>query len=146
MIVNVNLDKNNKIVNINKDNSIEIEIEKPELIHFGFSKIINGIFYENKEQYESFIEMQSIKRWLSEHDYIVNKHTLGEYTDNDIKWLDYLEKRKLTKKEEKTYCFENSLKQDFFGIWVKNHIFFVNYVKIYLGYENGLYLENCHIK
>lgn len=95
MIVNVNLDENNKIVDINKDNSIEIEIENPELIHFGFSKIINGIFYENKEQYDVFIEMQSIKRWLSEHDYIINKHTLGEYTDNDIKWLKYLEERKL---------------------------------------------------
>lgn len=95
MIINVNLDKNNKIVDINKDNSIEIEIENPELIHFGFSKVIDGTFYEYKEQYETFTEMQSIKRWLSEHDYIINKHTLGEYTDNDAKWLNYLEERKL---------------------------------------------------
>lgn len=95
MIINVNLDKNNKIVDINKDNSIEIEIENPELIHFGISQFINGVFVENKERYEAQQEMFKIKQWLNLNDYIINKHVLGEYTDADEKWLNYLEERKV---------------------------------------------------
>jgi hypothetical protein len=32
--------------------------------------------------------------WLKAHDYIINKHLLGEYKDNDKRWKDYLQQRK----------------------------------------------------
>lgn len=38
-------------------------------------------------------EMAEIKRWLNENDYIINKHILGEYTDDDERWVNYLEQR-----------------------------------------------------
>ena len=40
-------------------------------------------------------DISLILKWLNEHDYIINKHTLGEYTDNDEKWINYLAERKL---------------------------------------------------
>ena len=68
-------------------------------------KIINGklvkkVFNEEEEQKQENInsymqEMSSIKSWLNANDYIINKHTLGEYTDNNPKWLNYLAERKL---------------------------------------------------
>ena len=61
MVVNINLDKDNKIIDINQENSIAVEIETPELIHFGISQYINGVFYENKEKYDAQQEMFRIK-------------------------------------------------------------------------------------
>lgn len=40
-------------------------------------------------------EMFEIKKWLSDNDYIINKHTLGEYSNNDEKWLNYIAERKV---------------------------------------------------
>lgn len=41
------------------------------------------------------VEMNEIKMWLNEHDYIINKHTLGEYQDDDERWLNYLQERQV---------------------------------------------------
>ena len=38
-------------------------------------------------------EMSKILSWLNANDYIINKHILGEYTDNDPKWIAYLADR-----------------------------------------------------
>ena len=91
----------------------EIEIDNVEKVHLGYSQIINGIFYENLDKYNAYLkeikakeeqeevinsykqEMASIRSWLNDNDYIINKHTLGEYTDNDTKWLNYLKERKV---------------------------------------------------
>ena len=40
-------------------------------------------------------EMEEIKEWLSDNDYKINKHTLGELKDNDPEWTDYLVQRKV---------------------------------------------------
>lgn len=91
----------------------EIEIDDVEKVHLGYSQVINGEFYENyylynehlgqvkaKEEQEAIInsykqEMASIKSWLNANDYIINKHTLGEYSDTDYRWLNYLAERKV---------------------------------------------------
>jgi hypothetical protein len=39
-------------------------------------------------------QLQDIQAWLKAHDYIINKHLLGEYKDNDKRWKDYLQQRK----------------------------------------------------
>jgi hypothetical protein len=39
-------------------------------------------------------QLQDIQAWLKAHDYIINKHLLGEYKDNDKRWTDYLQQRK----------------------------------------------------
>lgn len=38
-------------------------------------------------------EMNEILCWLDNNDYIINKHTLGEYSDDDPKWINYLSER-----------------------------------------------------
>lgn len=38
-------------------------------------------------------EMKDILNWLKDHDYIINKKTLGEYTDASPQWVSYLEER-----------------------------------------------------
>ena len=91
----------------------EIEIGNVDRVHLGYSQIINGIFYENEWSYNKHLEevkqaeekeqvintykqeMSSIKSWLNANDYIINKHTLGEYTDTDSRWLNYLSERKV---------------------------------------------------
>ena len=76
MKITVNLNDNNEIYAINGfsefniENSHEVEIETLELIHFGISQVINGVFVENKERYEAQQEMFKIKQWLNLNDYI----------------------------------------------------------------------------
>lgn len=91
----------------------EMEVDNVEKVHLGFSQVINGMFYENEWSYNQHLnqvkqveeeqarvnaikqEMASIKSWLNANDYIINKHTLGEYTDTDTKWTNYLAERKV---------------------------------------------------
>lgn len=91
----------------------EMEIDDIEKVHLGFSQVINGMFYENEWSYNQHLnqvkqveeeqarvnaikqEMASIKKWLNENDYIINKHTLGEYSDTDYRWTNYLAERKV---------------------------------------------------
>lgn len=40
-------------------------------------------------------ELQDIERWLNANDYKINKHTLGEYTDDDERWTSYLQDRQV---------------------------------------------------
>lgn len=90
----------------------EFEIDNVDRIHLGYSQIINGVFYENLSAYNKHLqeqaqaqaeqerlnaikqEMASIISWLNANDYIINKHTLGEYNDTDIRWVNYLSERK----------------------------------------------------
>ena len=53
--------------------------------------------YQNIQdnQDPKYFEMQSIREWLTAHDYIVNKHTLGEYADDDERWVSYLQERQV---------------------------------------------------
>ena len=39
------------------------------------------------------IEKNTIKAWLQENDYKINKHLLGEYADDDVRWVEYLQER-----------------------------------------------------
>lgn len=91
----------------------EFEIDNVDKIHLGYSQIIKGVFYENLEAYNKHLETQakaqteqerlntikqemaSIINWLNANDYIINKHTLGEYSDTDTKWVNYLNERKV---------------------------------------------------
>lgn len=91
----------------------EMEIDNVDRVHLGYSQIINGVFYENFANYNDHLqavrkaeqeqsrintikqEMASIKAWLNANDYIINKHTLGEYTDTDPRWTNYLAERKI---------------------------------------------------
>ena len=104
----------------------ELEIDDINKVHLGFSQVIDGTFYENLNAYNSHLEevkkaeekqavidsykqeMASIKNWLNANDYIINKHTLGEYTDTDLRWVNYLAERKVkleryNELEEKIY-------------------------------------------
>lgn len=91
----------------------EMEINNVDRVHLGYSQVINGVLYENSSAYNTHLEnikvveeekakidaikqeMNSIKQWLSSTDYIINKHTLGEYTSLNEKWINYLSERKV---------------------------------------------------
>ena len=91
----------------------EMEIDNVDKIHLGYSQVINGMFFENDWSYNKHLEevkqaeqeqqrintikqeMAGIKAWLNSTDYIINKHTLGEYTDTDPRWTNYLAERKI---------------------------------------------------
>lgn len=91
----------------------EMEIDNVDRVHLGYSQVINGTFYENFANYNDHLEavrkakeeesrintikqeMAEIKAWLNANDYIINKHTLGEYSDTDTRWTNYLAERKV---------------------------------------------------
>lgn len=91
----------------------EMEIDNVDRVHLGYSQVINGVFYENFANYNDHLEsvkraeqeqqrintikqeMNQIKAWLNANDYIINKHTLGEYSDTDSRWTNYLAERKV---------------------------------------------------
>lgn len=91
----------------------EMEIDNIDRVHLGYSQVINGVFYENFANYNEHLEsvkraeqeeqrinaikqeMAEIKAWLNANDYIINKHTLGEYTDTEPRWTNYLAERKV---------------------------------------------------
>ena len=43
--------------------------------------------------------MDRVLQWLAENDWKVNKHTLGEWADDDPRWLEYLEGREKARAE-----------------------------------------------
>lgn len=53
------------------------------------------LVYQNIQDNEDpkYFELQAIREWLTAHDYIVNKHTLGEYANDDERWTTYLQER-----------------------------------------------------
>ena len=46
---------------------------------------------------------EAVLKWLSENDWKVNKHALGEWTDDDPRWLAYL-----TERAEKRAAYEQA--------------------------------------
>lgn len=61
---------------------------------------IDGLYYPsvttyelNKDAYAQ--ELKDLQQWLNTHDYIINKHTLGEYADDDERWTTYLQDRQV---------------------------------------------------
>lgn len=106
--VNYRVDEKNYITSFRfipfRETEPYIETDLPIII--GISRVINGQLdnsqpqsdYESKkqalkQQKEYNQEMQSIKQWLSDNDYKVNKYLLGEYSDTDQRWLDYKAER-----------------------------------------------------
>lgn len=41
----------------------------------------------------------STLKWLTDNDWKVNKHTLGEWADDDPRWVEYLAKREQARKD-----------------------------------------------
>jgi len=85
-------------------NEKEITEEEYNLLnnHFPFVKYVDNKFVldevkKNKsyEQGKLYAEQQEILKWLIDHDWIVNKVVLGEWTKEDPRWLKYLEERKI---------------------------------------------------
>lgn len=69
--------------------------------HLHLYKYINEEFvlqptteYQTLIQLDNYrIEMDSIQEWLAANDYRVNKFLLGEYTENDERWISYKSER-----------------------------------------------------
>jgi hypothetical protein len=51
-------------------------------------------YLEHNPNADTLRQLQDIQAWLKAHDYMINKHLLGEYKDNDKRWKDYLHQRK----------------------------------------------------
>jgi hypothetical protein len=46
---------------------------------------------------ERLHEIEEIKKWLDDHDYIPIKYVCGEYQEDDTTWVWYLDERKKKK-------------------------------------------------
>lgn len=75
-----------------------VEIADDQVINVGYSKIVDGVFYSNEEEFQKIknakIELKEIQKWFKENDWIINKVAVGEWTVEDKRWISYLEERK----------------------------------------------------
>lgn len=46
-----------------------------------------------EEKLELIKELYFIRQWLKNNDWKVNKYVLGEWKDDDPRWIEYLEER-----------------------------------------------------
>jgi hypothetical protein len=85
-----------------------IRLDVPDV---GDMELLTGYIYKNnkftktsvfKEQFELGVELDEIRNWFSENDWIPNKIIVGEWETTDQRWLDYLEERatKRTRQDE----------------------------------------------
>lgn len=47
------------------------------------------------EQHAAWHEIQDIEQWFKDHDYIINKMVLGEWSTTDPRFIDYVTARAL---------------------------------------------------
>lgn len=78
----------------------EILCYNPESGEF-YAKPFDGVVDRTrvKARAEAREKAQSALKWLSDNDWKVNKHTLGEWADNDERWLEYLARREQARKD-----------------------------------------------
>lgn len=106
MKINYTVDENNYITSYQSipfnENLPYVEVGDDQTIIIGVSQVIKSIFYSNLDAYEQKKalkeEKKSIYKWLADNDWKVNKHTLGEWSEDDTRWTSYLSER-LTKRE-----------------------------------------------
>lgn len=72
---------------------------------FPFIKYVNNEFIVDAKEKENIFEQQKvyeekqfILNWFKEHDWIVNKVFIGEWTKEDLRWLNYLKERDIKRK------------------------------------------------
>lgn len=108
--INYKLNEYNKIVSYSEipfdERKPFVEVPDNQKIIIGFSSVANGKFYSNEATYNSFKklkkELKEIQLWLKDNDWKVNKFTLGEWTEDDPRWIQYKYERKI-KRERQDY-------------------------------------------
>lgn len=109
MLINYTLDSKNRIMSVTyfpinlNDLTIDISEEESQSIEIGKSKIVDNKVIMGDTYNKSVekililealkIEMDNIKSWLADNDYIVNKLFLGEYKSTDTRVIEYLSER-----------------------------------------------------
>jgi hypothetical protein len=83
---------------------VEVNQEVVDLFdkEFPFIKYVNNKFVLDKKQKETVVNQQKlyeekglILNWFKEHDWIINKVFIGEWTKEDKRWLTYLKERQV---------------------------------------------------
>jgi hypothetical protein len=74
-------------------------------IHFPFIKYVNGKFVFDKKEQDKVVakakiieEQQEILKWLQDNDWIINKVFLGEWQEDDTRFVEYKKQRLLKRK------------------------------------------------
>lgn len=116
-MIKVNYDKETgKVIGFNRDtpNYIEIteeERRQPLLDKYSYYAVENGKFVIKKREvsesellrdeiYNINNRLLEIQKWFVENDWKVNKIVVGEWETDDIRWIDYLNNRKLIREEQ----------------------------------------------
>jgi hypothetical protein len=83
---------------------VEVDQEVVDLFdkEFPFIKYIDNKFIVDTEEKETVVNQQKlyeekglILNWFKEHDWIINKVFIGEWTKEDKRWLTYLKERQV---------------------------------------------------
>lgn len=71
------------------------EIEDPLMRHFIDNIFSQELYDADLEIKNAHKEIESIKQWFNDNDYLISKKTLGEITEDDIRWQDYIYDRQV---------------------------------------------------
>lgn len=110
----IKLNKNNIIIDYVKGNIpnsakpyfTEIDLDNSYTIYPGHSTYINNTFTENKptntqynkEKLTYKQEINSILKWFANNDWKINKIVIGEWSQEDERWVNYLKERAIKRK------------------------------------------------
>lgn len=124
-MIRVNYDElTGKVTGFNQDTTPYIEItdeerRKPLGDKYGYYAVVDGKFTvlrreptteENQKDKENIKQkrLKEIDKWLNDNDWKVNKVYLGEWTQDDPRWLEYLDKRAQLRAEHEILTSEEA--------------------------------------
>ena len=87
------VDANEKLL-FNPETKEFYTAEREQITHEAWEKMNRKSLAEQKKA-------EALK-WLADNDWKINKHTLGEWADDDPRWLEYLADRKRVREEYET--------------------------------------------
>lgn len=106
--INYKLNEKNIIVSYVEipfdENKPFLELADDEKIFIGYSKVVDGLFYKNEEKYQLLknakLELKEIKEWFLDNDWKINKVAVGEWANNDERYVSYLAERQEKRKRQ----------------------------------------------
>ena len=63
------------------------------------AKVVQARVEKRRAAMEACRRQEEIREWLRAHDWMVNKRLLGEWAEDDARWLSYLEERRIKRAE-----------------------------------------------
>lgn len=83
---------------------LDLTQEEIDSIRVGYTRLIDNKLLYNEDIYQLILktkkELSEIQNWFKENDWKINKIVIGEWTQDDERWTDYLKERKIKRERQ----------------------------------------------